>query len=132
MPRNASIFDSLNVFKDAGAVTSSGAATVGGQVRVLGLGPASVGNVKAIIEVSAIDTTDGSETYRVDIQGSNDIMFATDIVSLGSVTVSEVKRYEAAFSNQQGANAYRWARAFHTLSGTTPALNYSAHFVAGA
>lgn len=127
MTRNTATYDNLLLLKDAGAVTASGAATVAASPRVIDLGPAYAGSVRAIIDNSALDSTDTNETYRVDIQGSNDITFATGVVVLGSVTATIASaRNEAAFSNNQGETTYRYVRAFHTLAGTTPSINYTA------
>ncbi len=127
MARNTATYDNLLLLKDAGAVTSSGAAQVSSVARVIDLGAAFAGNVRAIIDNSALDTADANETYRVDVQGSNDITFASGVVVLGSVTVTVASaRNEASFSNAQGDTVYRYVRAYHTLAGTTPSINYTA------
>jgi hypothetical protein len=127
MPRNSNTYDNLLLLKDAGAVSANGAATVAGQLRVIDLGPAWSGSVKAVIDTAAISTGNGNETYRVAIQGSNDITFATGVVELGSVNVvASEPRNEAAFSDKQGDTIYRYVRAFTTVGGTGPSINFTA------
>lgn len=126
MPQNSYTYDNLLLLKDAGAVTATGAGTVGGQARVLDLGPANLGDARAIVDVSVMDTADSNETYRVSIQGSNDITFATGVAELGSVLISGTGRSEIPFSNVQAGVTYRYAREYHTLAGTTPSINYTA------
>lgn len=126
MPQNSYTYDNLTLLKDAGAVTATGAATVATVPRVLDLGAANIGSVKAIVDVSAMDTADTNETYRVSIQGSNDITFATGVFELGSLLIGGTGRSEIPFSNIQAGVTYRYVRELHTLAGTTPSINFTA------
>jgi hypothetical protein len=122
--RNSHTYDNLLLLKDAAAVTASGAASVGGSPRVLDVGLGRI-NALAQIDTSALDATTGDETYMVAIQGSTVLNFAT-FVELGEVSVAATGRNEAHFTNQQGDTIYRYIRAYHTLAGTTPSINYTA------
>jgi len=115
-------YDNLLLLKDAGAVTATGAAQVGGSARVIDVGLASVGNAKAVIDTSAIDTVTGDETYRVAIQGAEAIGFATP-VELAAVLVTAAGRVDLPFSNVKGGTTYRYIRAHNTVGGTTPSIN---------
>lgn len=120
--RNSQTYDNLLLLKDAGNVTVDGAATVGGQARVLDVGLADMGPVKAVVDSSAVDSTTGDETYGVIIQGSLDLAFTTP-VTLGRADVTQVGRSEIHFRNNQSGTIYRYIRAFFDVGGTTPILN---------
>ena len=121
--RNSNTYDNLLLLKDAGAAVASGAATVAAVARVLDLGPADIGNVKAVIDTSAL-TLGGAtaETYSVAIQGSETLAFTVP-VQLGALAVIAAGRNEAHFNNVQGGVTYRYVRAFLTLAGTAPSIN---------
>jgi hypothetical protein len=119
--RNSRTYDNLLLLKDAGAVTADGAATVGGQARVVDVGLGRFDAV-AVIDSSALDLADANETYRVMIQGSTDSAFTTP-VELGSGLVTVVGRREIRFLNEIGGTIYRYLRAYIDVSGTTPSIN---------
>lgn len=142
-------FDAELQLKDAGAVTASGAATVGGSAKVLSLlgsiGPtagmaagANTGKTcKAIIDVSAITGT--NVACNIAIQGSTSPTFASGIVNLAAVEVNTgtaktggadvdatAGRYEVGVSNWRDGVQYPYMRAYHTVGGTSPSINYTA------
>lgn len=123
--RNSQTYDNLLLLKDAGAMTATGAATVGGQARVLDLGMGRV-EAKVVIDTSAIDRTDTNETYRVALQGCEAIGFGSNVVELGSVSVDAAGRSTLRFTNQPNETVYRYVRAHFTLGGTTPSINATA------
>lgn len=118
--RNSQTYDNLLLLKDAGALTATGAGTVGGSARVIDLGPGAA-QAKVIVDSSAL-TTGGSETYRVALQGSNDIAFGTS-VELGSVSVTGTGRATLHFETRQNGTIYRYVRSYFTVSGTSPSIN---------
>jgi len=122
-------YDQLLLLKDAGAVTASGAATVGGQARVLDLGTGKIES-RAVVDTSALDLTSSDETYRVAIQGSTTAGFAGP-VELGSRAVSAAGRSEVFFGNEVGSTIYQFVRAFLTLGGTTPSINCTVFIAKG-
>jgi hypothetical protein len=123
--RNSQTYDNLLLLKDAGAITASGAATVASAARVLDLGPART-VAKVIVDTAITDLTTGDETYRVALQGSNDITFAAGVVELGSVSVTAAGRSELQFTTQPDDTPYRYVRAYFTLAGTSPSINATA------
>lgn len=124
--RDQNSYDHMLLLKDAGAVVADGAATVGGSARVLDLGLAGGGKMKAVIDTSA--ATFASHSYKVAMQGSVDLAF-TSPVELSSTMITEVGRVELPFSNVKGDVAYRYLRAFNDVTGATPSIN-STIFVA--
>lgn len=129
--RNSNTYDNLLLLKDAGAVAVTGAAQVAGTPRVIDVGLADIGRVKAVIDTSAL-TTGGAapETYTVAIQGSETLAFTVP-VQLGALSVIGAGRNEAFFNNVQNSVIYRYLRAFTTVGGTAPSVN-STIFIAKA
>lgn len=126
--RNSQTYDNLTLLKDAGAITATAAALVGGVARVLDLGSGGRLEAKAVIETSAIDFTTGDESYRVTLEGCNDIAFGSGIVELGSLAIVTAApgRQEIYFVNEADNTIYQYARLKHTIGGTTPSINYVA------
>lgn len=114
-------YEHLLLLKDAGAVTADGAATVGGSPRVCDVGDAHFDGV-AVVDSSAIDLVTGDETYRVVIQGSTTINFAS-VKELASRSVTANGRTEIPFNNEDAGLYYRYIRAFIDVGGTTPSVN---------
>ncbi len=118
-------FDAEMQLKDAGAVTATAAAQVGGSDKIQDLGAARFEGT-VVVDASAIDATTGDETYDVTIEGSNSATFASGVVELASQKVAETGRHEIFFTNQKADTTYRYLRAKHVLGGTTPSINYTA------
>lgn len=117
------IFDNLLLLKDAGAVVADAAATVAGQPRIIDIGTGRVDG-KMVIDTSALDVASADESYRVALQGSNDITFgAGNVVELASGVVTQAGRLEVPFSNERSGTRYRYVRAFNDTGGTTPSIN---------
>ena len=136
----AHTYDTLLQLKDAGAITSSAAATVGGSAKILDLGTGEVRG-DLVMEVTALDIVSNDEIYDIVLQGSPDAAFGTagNIVELQAISLSakEVKRtdcdrddttgrYCMPFSNQFAGTNYRYVRLYHVIAGTTPSINYFA------
>ena len=119
-------FDALLNLKTAGAITASAAAQVSGANQILDVGAARFEAV-AVINVTALDVADGNETYRVAIQGSNDATFATGVEEMASTTVTAAGKIELGFVNRKYGTQYRYLRAYTTIGGTTPSINYTAY-----
>lgn len=123
MDRNSHTYDNLTLLKDAGAITASGAATVGGVARVLDLGLDARMRCDVIIDPSVVDMADANETYRVAIEGCASAGFGSDVVELTSVAVRDTSRHVVGLNNQVGSTIYRYVRANMTVGGTTPSFN---------
>ena len=124
------------MLKDAGAVTATGAAQVGGSARVLDLGAALMEGT-VVIDVSAIDSTSADEKYEIEWQLSSSPTFASDINvatvlklgdsgQTGSSADNGVGRYEMRVATEFKGVEYRYARLHHRIAGTTPSINYTA------
>lgn len=125
--------------KDAGAVTTSGAAQVSGAARVLNVGPAFLEGVM-VVDFSALDVGGGDEGYEVRLQGSSDPTFATDVSILASVRAGAgtvtgesgsvgIGRRTTTFTNQsEDGKALPYLRAYHVVTGGAGggSVNYSA------
>ncbi len=142
--------DTLLEMKDAGAVTTSAVAQVGGSDKIIelkpaagigtsGLGPENYGMI--VVDVSAIDITSDDEGYDIVLQGSTDADFGTaaNIVELVAMHLGakEIKRtdsdqddttgrFELLFGNWRDAVVFPYLRLYHVIVGTTPSINYTA------
>lgn len=137
MGQRAFTFDKNLQMKDAGAVTASAAAQVGGADKILDLGAGRVEGT-VVLDVSAIDIVTGDEKYEVEFQLSPDATFGTagdircaHVVKLGDATVngsgadSTTGRYEMPVVNEFNGTVYRYARLYTRAAGTTPSINYT-------
>lgn len=130
------------VFKDAGLVAASAAATVGGQAKIIDVGAARFEAVM-VIDVSAIEIASNDEEYTIVIQGSNSPSFASGVeilamTNLGALELrtgdvsdtsvdSVIGRYELPFVNEQADVIYRYLRVYTVVSGTiATGINYRA------
>lgn len=136
MSRNllTATFDAATELKDAGAITASAAAQVGGVARIINVGP---GFIDAVfnVDVDALDISSGDEGYTITLQGSTSSTFASGIVNIASVKVGKasvtgdsadtgVGRYQKPVVNSvDGATALPYLRAYVTVAGTTPSIN---------
>lgn len=130
-------FDALLQLKDAGAITSSAAAQVGGSAKILDMGAGRFDGV-VVVDVSALDIVSNDEIYDIVIQGSNSASFASGIENLASLNLaatevrdgggqdSTVGRYEIHVTNEQADTVYRYVRAYTKVAGTTASINYTA------
>lgn len=78
------MYDVNLILKDAGLVAASAAATVGGDARVLDLGPSLV-NGTLVLDVAALELASNDELYTVRLQGSSKADFASDYEDLMAV-----------------------------------------------
>ncbi len=129
--------DALLELKDAGAITASAAAQVGGSDQILDLGQALFPGI-VIVDVSAIEVAT-DELYHIITQFSSDSGFASDIengpmlelghtsVRKGSAINSTVGRYELPFANEQDEVVRRYMRLYTHVAGTiSTGINYKA------
>lgn len=124
------------VFKDAGAVTANGGATVGGSAKVIKLG---AGRFEAVMlfDVSAIAVA-ADANYNIVIQGSTTADFSGTkenlaVLNLGNAAVrpgaaatSTIGRYEVPFTTEQNGVVYDFVRVFTSVAGAAPSINYTA------
>lgn len=124
------------VFKDAGAVTANGGATVGGAAKIIKLG---AGRFEAVMlfDVTAIAVA-ADANYNVIIQGSNTADFSgakesLAVLNLGNTAVrpggavtSTIGRYEVPFTTEQNGVVYDYVRVFIGVAGAAPSINFSA------
>src|ERR1043166_9343678 len=90
MARNllTATFDAATELKDAGAVTSAGAAQVGGVKRVVNLGPAFA-QISWVVDVDTMDITTGDEGYTLTLQGSSSPTFASDVHNISTIRLGD-------------------------------------------
>lgn len=129
-------FDKLLQLKDAGAVTASAAAQVGGSAAVLDMGPARF-DAMVRINLAAI-TVSADNAYDIVVQGSNSPTFASGIENLvslnlgntavrdGGAQTSAPGIYELPVTNEQADTVYRYIRIYTKVAGTTPSINFDA------
>jgi len=142
MPRASAVYpkfayDNLLLLKDAGLVTTTAAGTVAASARILDLGSNSYHSGHVVIEATAIDTG-ANASYRISLQGSASPTFASGNFDLGSLLLgvaavvpqganSVTGQYTFPFSTEYASTTFRYARIFHTISGTiTTGINYTA------
>jgi len=131
-------FDIATQLKDAGAVTASSAATVGGVAKILNLG-ASRFDGRAIVDISAL-TTNGAagENYYLALQFSSSATFASDVIGgpmlhvgaaatlVAESAVSVPGRYEMPFTSEISGTTRQYARLYIVAAGTAPSINFTA------
>lgn len=118
-------YDHSMLLKDAGAVVADGAATVGGSAKVVDLGAGGAsGPLVAVVDVSAIDFANATETYSVRLQGATDEAMTTP-VELAARAIMGTGRTEIPFTNEvaAGGTFYRYLRAYIDVGGDTPSIN---------
>jgi len=130
-------FDAATELKDAGAMTASGPATVGGNPRVVNVG---TGFLRAtwIVDVDLLDLTTGDETVELRLQGSTTADFTSDVVVLDTLRLGDTsvsagetvdnaalgRRAKSVMNTRDGAKAYPYLRVYAVLAGTTPSVNF--------
>lgn len=133
-------YDAALLLKDSVAVTATGAAQVAAAAKVFDTGavsgsPAALFKGVAVIDVTAIKTSTGDETYSLFIQGSNSSTFASLVenlaeIDLGAIAVrkgaasvlSGIGRYEVMFQNEQADVMYQYIRLYFVVAGTAPTI----------
>lgn len=140
MQRNllAAQFDAATELKDAGAVTASGPALVGGVARVINIGKAFLRGT-LVIDVDLVDLTTGDETYEIRLQGSSVPDFTSDVVVLDVTRVGDTSTSagesvdrtvgritKSVMNSVDGTKPYQYLRVYAVLAGTTPSINFRA------
>ncbi|PSC03805.1 hypothetical protein SLNSH_16990 [Alsobacter soli] len=97
-------------------------------------------DLQVIIDLTGIDISSNDEVYRLLIQGSNDVNFASGVENLavkewgapavlpgagGVGATPVVGRYEIGFTNEQADRIFRYIRAYWVVAGTTPSIQGS-------
>lgn len=134
-------FDTQTELEDgAGAITTSAV----GSTAALDIGGGGQPNAAMIyadlvVDVSAIDTTTGDETYELILEGSDSPTFASGIEELGRMHLggttglnggqdiaSDAGRYVIAVANERNGRTYRFVRLNFVVAGTTPSITCTA------
>jgi hypothetical protein len=129
------MFDNSHELKDAGAVTASGYGTVDASAKVVNLGEGLV-VMNVILFIDAIKCSAGNELYTLHLMGGSDESF-TETVSLCSKQLgaasslegnkdSKISKVILAASNENGGTVFPFVRIRHTISGSSPSINYRA------
>ncbi len=148
--------DAATMLKDAGAVTSTAAAQVGGQARVLDFGRITSGpaveqvaytEFDLVIDVAAMDRGDADESYDLVLQLSDnasgngggfqagDTVVPKVVIRLGEelgpqgdpdAAITTSKRIVVRVDNERLGTVFRFARMAHVIAGMSPSINYTA------
>lgn len=141
--------DSATQLKDAGAVTSTGAANVGGSAAVADLG-GGYAEFDVVVDWSACEVDTGNEKYEIVIEGSTTTAFssayrlanltlgdssvsgnATDTPPSGRMVIHANNVAITSATDGNSASALRYVRARHVIAGTiATGINYQAWLVA--
>jgi hypothetical protein len=156
LSQNSYTFDADTLLQDAVSISASQAGTVASVARVIDFGVTQSGtgivNVaftpfELVVDVRAVDSTTGDETYMFILQLSNDadadgtLFEAADVIVSrvilpfgdgaaggaggAAVTVANTDdlyalgRYTCGADNRYGPTLYRYARLFLVITGTT-------------
>lgn len=128
--------DAELIFKDAGAVTADGGATVGGSAKIIKVGP---GRFEAVMLFDVTALTAGADNvYNLIIQGSNTADFSgakenLAVLNIGNTAVrpggaitSVIGRFEVPFLTEVNDVVYDYVRVYVDVAGTTPSVNFAA------
>ncbi|AOG04134.1 hypothetical protein [Bosea sp. RAC05] len=124
MPNRAYTFDAALELKDAGAVTASAAAQVGGSAKILDVGNAQF-EAMLIVDVTAMDVANADERYEIILQGSNSSTFASGIENLAAIELGAsaarraVLRFRLSARSRLASSTSR-ATPFIGICGSTP------------
>ena len=147
-------FDINLLFADgAAAQTASGYSQVGGANNITDLGgnqgtsPVQQARIDlvAVMDVTAIKTSNSNETYKFLVVVSNDSSFgvvtANSVVAAGGIELgylgatdvvngatSVIGRYEIMFSNNVAGSIYEYAALYLVVGGTNPSITYDGFF----
>jgi hypothetical protein len=140
MTRNQKDFtpDLSTQLKDAGLIAASAAAEVDSSAQIIDLGAGRV-DLRAIVDVSAIEIASNDEIYDIVLQVSNSATFASGIKNVGQLNLAAtevadggaadatVGRHELHGCNEVNGTVYRYARLYTVVAGTiATGINYTA------
>lgn len=113
------------ILRDAadGAETSSTSET-GIALDVL-----KAGTFHVVVDVKAIDTADGTETYAVSVSTDSEVAFGDDPVLIDMITIEATGRYVMTFDSDLVAKLDPDAAAIRvgcTVGGDSPSITYGA------
>ena len=127
--------------KDAGAVTTSAAATVASAARIVDVGSGLVDGL-LVADVSAIVIDEADQAYTIQVQGSDVADFTTGSpkvevlaeMKLGEATAltgnqdSAPGRFTIPFRNEKAGAIFPYLRVYTVVAGSeSPSINYTAH-----
>jgi len=112
----------LRSFTDGAITATTAAAGIAFDAR-------HAGAFHVVVDVTALDTTSGNETYRVSIETDASAAFSGTPVEIGAVTVTSTGRHVLTIDQDLVAKLDPDAAAIRvkaTLAGTTPSIVYGA------
>lgn len=134
-PFSQKTYDNALLLKALGAV-----AVTTDHPIILDLGGTGLSPASLVVDVSAIDTVTGDESYRIVLEGSPDALFGTAAniatiaeITLGGATgaapmgIADVTgRYMIPVRNERNGVTYRYLRLRTVVAGTTPTITFIA------
>jgi hypothetical protein len=142
--------DSATQLKDAGAVTATGAANVGGSAAVADLG-GGYAEFDVVIDWTACEVDTGNEKYEIVIEGCAAVGFGSGVYRLANLTLGDssvsgnatdtpasgrmvIHANNVAITSATDGNStspLRYVRARHVIAGTiATGINYTAFLTA--
>lgn len=140
--------DGATILKDAGAVTSSAAATVASAAAFYDVGAAGAFAMgRLIVDTTTCVVNDGTELYTIELQASTTSDFSTAYVvaqkKLGDASVTfnavdtpPIARHVIYWDNVAHTSAtldttipMRYLRVYTRVAGDSPSINYTAALV---
>ncbi len=134
-------YDDLTQLRDASAVTVSGADTISATAVTLDVSDGYISG-HFLVNVTAVDVTDGDELYEIKLQGSNVTggTFNGEIVDLVTLPLGAAgvlsgtgnkttNLYKIPFCNQFGNETFRYLRSYHKITASATVdtgINYTA------
>lgn len=143
--RKDASFDYGLRLKDAGAISATAAAQVGGSDKILDMGAGRFDG-RVIVDITACEVDTGNEGYKIWVQGSTSSTFATGIwilaglslghssVSLETASTAATRHQEIPFCNEVNGLLLRYIRVYTVVIGTIASggINYTANLVKAA
>lgn len=135
-PQKDFIYDHSLLAKDAGLVAADDAAQVSSADKIIDLG-AGRADVRAIVDVTAVEVASNDELFLVGVQFSNTADFSAGVVNgpaliFGALEVTNASadsatgRFELPATNEVNGTVYRYARMFTHVTGTiATGINWS-------
>jgi hypothetical protein len=126
--RKDATFDYLARLQDAADIIATVVGKVATVAKIYDAGQGRL-DARLIVNITGAEVATGNEHYRIYVQGSSSLTFATDVWNLGAVelgdssvsleTVDTVAgRREIAFCNEVNGVCYRYIRVYFFVAGT--------------
>ncbi len=128
-------FDAALIIRPAGAAITATETNA----TILDLGNGLIDGY-LVLDVTALDTVTGDESYEVMLEVSPDAAFGTAAnirvaaeMKIGGATgaapngaADTIGRFVIPFRNERNGTTYRYARLYTVIAGTTPSITFSA------